>query len=178
MTKKSHARLQRDHQARVAKKHLENNTCWDDLNNIYNECCKLLAQHTMLKEAFTPELIQFVPDKATTIELIQLLTNDVTALSTDLSNLKALHADKKGGADNPDTVIHTIQIFEQYNLFIERHQAVVMPTSLQILEQLQLAEKAQGAAQQAYMAETKVTDNGDGTNTIDVQATVVTEAQG
>jgi len=45
-----------------------------------------------------------------------------------------------GGTTDPDVVISTFPIFEQYNLFMERHQAVIMPTAYHIIEQFSAAE--------------------------------------
>jgi hypothetical protein len=170
MTKKSLARRKRDAakaqqakgeqfraQARAhAKEQLQDNTCWDELNEIRQKCGQMLAGHVLLAQTFhNKELLACVDDQQTLSQLIQQLTRDLQSMNAELGEIASQHAGKTGGTDDPDVVISTIAIFEQYNLFMERHQQVVIPTAMHISEfidqaGLKLAKKqaeAQAAAQ-------------------------------
>lgn len=141
MTKKSDSRLLRDAKKAHAQQHLETNTCWDELNAMYSDMCQLLATHTHLSaQAKNTELIAAVVDKATLVSNIRCLANDLKTLNDELIKIHSEHAGKTGGSRNPDDIIGTITIFEKYNLFMERHDAVVMPTAYHIIEQFAQAE--------------------------------------
>ena len=158
MTKKSDARLRRDRIAgntgkvekqkqKEAKQHLQNNKCWDELNAMYDQMRQLLGKHAHLSVlAQNKPLIAAIVDKPTLAANIRILGNDLKVLSDELGRIHSFHADKKGGADDPDEFMSTIGIFEQYNLFMERHEAVVMPTVFHIVEQFDQAEKLLQAA--------------------------------
>lgn len=143
MTKKSVNRIKRDVARKEAEKHLETNTVWDDLKGAYEGCAKALGQHTgvalMLQRK---EVFPYLKDFRATVANIQAVTRDITQLNEELKAIYAQHADKKGGSDDPDEVVHSIQIFEQYHLFLQRHDAVVMPAIYHILEDFGQAEKA------------------------------------
>ena len=150
MTKKSHARLLRDAEARrngtytkksgVGKPNVVN-SCWDDLNTIYSSCIQLLQKHENISVyASNKEIIDEIVDKNTLISNIRLLASDLNKLSSELQEIHNQHADKSGGTNDPDEVMRSITIYEQYSLFMERHDAVVMPTITYILEQFDQAE--------------------------------------
>lgn len=141
MTKKSSARLARDAQKKHAKETAKLNNCWDDLNGIYQSCVGLMQSHSGISVcASNPEIIMAVEDKETLVSNINMLSNDLVKLNEELAELHKLHMDKSGGTEDPNEVMHSIGIFEQYNLFMERHDAVVMPTVTYILEQFDKAE--------------------------------------
>jgi hypothetical protein len=146
MTKKSAGRLMRDKVKKDNKKKSKEepitNTCWDDLNSMYDSMRNLLASHAHLSQlAATPGLIDNVEDKAELSNNFKILANDLTLLNDKLTEIHNLHSDKTGGTTDPDEFIKTIGIFEQYNLFMERHDGVVMPTAYYIIEQFDKAEK-------------------------------------
>lgn len=155
MTKKSAARLQRDAQAAAAARIVKDaraaggkngpkeNTIWDDLNGTYSACAQALGQHAGIALMLNrKEVFPFLKDPHTLAQNISALSNDLRALNQELKEIKAQHADKTGGTLDPDEVIRSIQIFEQYNLFLERHQAVIMPVAMHILEEFGAAEVA------------------------------------
>jgi hypothetical protein len=158
MTQKSFARQQRDSAEKAAKiatqakeqqrqqmlKEIKsgNNTCWDDLNNIHSDCQALLLKHVYVgREMNDKELIAEVDDKASLVLKINTLANDLRQLKGELAQIHAQHAGKTGGVNDPDVLMTTFAIFEQYTLFQERHDSVVMPTVYHILEQFEAAEK-------------------------------------
>jgi hypothetical protein len=163
MTKKSVSRLARD----KAKKELKGNTCWDDLNEVYNQCARLLHSHTRISEYVKDQdLLRYLGDMPLTVANIRSVTKDLQQLSSELADIKKQHADKTGGSEDPDEVMSTFSIYEMYNLFMERHNAVVMPTVYQILEEFGQAEKRRNEANAATAAQ-KAQDPND-TSVIDV----------
>lgn len=145
MTKKSLARRMRDADAKQAakdKKAMENNTCWDDLNNIYTSCVQLLKQHGHLGAlAANKELLACVTDPKTLATTIRQLSEDIRTMSDELNEIRAQHKDLVGGSKDPDEVIRSITISEQYHLFMERHNGVILPTAYHIIEQFDQAEQ-------------------------------------
>lgn len=154
MTLKSAARLARDAKKQRNTEQLEKNTCWDDLNSMYAGCSQLLHRHTHLAQfSKDTELITEVVDKTTLVSNIRLLAADLQKMSSELTEISIQHSEQTGGSDDPDVVMKSINIFEQYNLFMERHEAVVMPTVHHILEQFDQAEHALLRKRQALQAE-------------------------
>lgn len=154
MTKKSASRILRDARKQDAERRLKDNTIWDDLNGTYNGCAQALGQHAGIAVMLSrKEVFPFLKDPVTLSENIRSLTGDLQAMNAELKEIHAQHAGKKGGSQNPDEVIHSIQIFEQYHLFLERHNAVIMPIAMHILEEFGQAEVAYNAT----IAETQQT---------------------
>lgn len=150
MTRKSTGRIERDIKLQKAQEALENNTCWDDLNVISGDANLLMQKHNIITGMMrNKELCAFLPNVQSVIDNGKLLAKDVAALATDLLSLQALHAGKVGGSDDPDVIMHTIGLYEQYSLFLERHEAVVMPTIGAMLEQFHVAEERLNVALQA-----------------------------
>lgn len=143
MTKKSMARQQRDAVRKESDGHLKDNVIWDDLKDTYTACTQALGQHAamaaMLKRK---EVFPYLKDSSVTVSNIQSLTRDLKSLSEELLEIYKQHQDKSGGSDDPDEVIRSIQIFEQYHLFLQRQSAVIMPTAYHILEDFGQAEIA------------------------------------
>jgi hypothetical protein len=105
-------------------------------------------------------LVEKVADKKSLIGLINLLSHDLSVLNDELNSIHKSHADKRGGSHDPDEVMHSITIYEHYNLFMERHQAVVMPTALQITEHFDQAERELVRAGQAERERIAQTEEG------------------
>lgn len=146
MTKKSFARLQRDAAAKESKlaqhKILKENTCWDDLNEIYGQCVQMLQANAHLGAAAQDtEILAALEDKATFVRNARMMANDLREMSQDLTKLRELHLNKPPGSDDPDVVMYTINIAEQYNLWMAKYQSVIMPTALHLVEQISLAER-------------------------------------
>jgi len=118
-----------------------NNTCWDDLNGIYGDCNALLLKHISLgRELNDKELLACVEDTSSLVLKIRSLAADLRQLTSELKEIYTQHAGKTGGVSDPDLLMQTYAIFEQYNLFRERHDSCILPTAYHILEQIQLAE--------------------------------------
>lgn len=153
MTKKSQARLARDAERRhqtptlkqlddVHKKGgIAKNTGWDDLVALHADCFRLLNSHGDIGAyARNPNLMRHIEDQALLASNIAQLASDIKKLASELKEIGAQHTGKTGGTTTPDELIQNITIYEQYNLFMERHGAVVMPTVLHIVEQFERAE--------------------------------------
>lgn len=159
MTQKSHARLMRDAAEARSKQDLKDNKCWDDLNKIHNDCAMLLLSHVHLSQySQSKDLIACVVDKEMLAQNIKLLASDLTKLTGELAEIHTQHLGKTGGSQDADEVFGTIEIYERYNLFTERHNAVVMPTANHIVEQFREAELRLKGALEIATAQAGETD--------------------
>lgn len=148
MTKKSLARQARDAEKKKQAKGMrefndsvKDNKSWDELEGIYQSAVELLHSHTNLAGfATNKDLLSQVTDKPTLVANMQQLTGDLNVLSEELKQIHARHEGKAGGAKTPNDFLAAVEIFELYNLFMEKHQAVVIPTAMYITEQLEQAE--------------------------------------
>ena len=152
MTRMSANRFERKTREKEAQKALKSNTCWDDLNQISGAANELMQRHLVIAGMMrNKELCAFLTDAKSVASNGKLLAKDIGTLAHELAALQSLHAEKTGGTDDPDVVMHTIGIYEQYQLFLERHEAVVMPTIGAILEQFHIAEERLNVAFDAGM---------------------------
>jgi hypothetical protein len=131
----------RDAKKAEAARQLENNTCWDDLMGIHNDCVALMMMHVSIGGlANNAPLVRAVRDKATLLTNLRLYQTDLQQLNRELSEIASKHADKKGGSQDPDEVMFSIEIHEMYIYWQQRHDAVLKPTALYIAEQFDEAE--------------------------------------
>lgn len=138
MTKKSAARVARDQ----AEKELQNTCVWDDVATVSQHCYSLLASHVGLQQLVNnEELRSCITDISLFEKNIRVLTKDLESLRQELDMLTAIHKGKTGKASTPDEHMEGISIYEKYYMFIQRHESVVMPVMLHILEQFNEAEK-------------------------------------
>lgn len=137
MTQKSLARRQRD----AAAAQLQDNKCWDELNQIYESSRIMLYQHSTISAlAKNQNLLACLPNPSSTANNIRILGNDLKSLNDQLTAIHAKHAGKTGGSTNPDEVWGTIVIGQEYAQLVETHTSVVQPTVFKILEDFQQAE--------------------------------------
>ena len=138
MTKKSMARQQRD----AANKQLENNSCWDELNRIYESARVMLFQHTGIHALASNQQLQAcLENPASTANSIKILAKDLTDLNNQLTSIASKHQGMVGGSKDPDEVWRSITIGQEYAQLMETHTSVVQPTAFKILEDFQYAEK-------------------------------------
>ena len=139
MTKKSMARQQRDALKKDQEELLKNNN-WDELNSIYANACGLLASHAKIGDVLRDQkLLALIEDRTLLAQNIQILTKDLKTMQEELRLIHETHKDKTGSADI-DTIMLSLEIFEKYNLFMMRVDAVLRPTMLHIVEQTHAAE--------------------------------------
>lgn len=125
----------------------QKNTCWDDLTAVYRECTSLLFQHTMVSQLLgDKDLLSYLSDPITFNLNVKQFAADLGQMNVELQALYALHNTKVGGTEDRDELMHSINLYEQYRLWMERHDAVVKPVVMQILEQTNAAELARNAA--------------------------------
>ena len=159
MTKKSVARQTRDALKKEKVDHLKTNTIWDDLNGTYLACAAALAQHAGIAAMLQrKEVFPYLADYKVTVTNIQAVTADIVKLNEELKEIHAQHATKSGGSEDPNDVIYSFQIFEQYSLFLQRHDAVIMPCVNHILEDFNTAEQRFAEAHTERSAEQMAQD--------------------
>jgi hypothetical protein len=138
MTKKSQSRLDRDR----AQKKMSDSNIWDDVMNISHQCYQLLRSHLHLQGLVqNDELRGAVKDISLLEKNIIVLSKDLSSLREELDVLTATHSTRSGKASSPDEHMQGISIYEKYHMFIERHQNVVMPNAMHILDQFNEAEQ-------------------------------------
>ena len=161
MTVKSAGRIHRDAQAAALKEHskdLQKNNCWSDLKEIYISTAQALHSHFALAAfANDKELLSYVVDKVTMNNNLRMLARDLTQLSGELAEIYAQHKNKDGHPVDSDEVMNSITIFEQYQLFMSRHEAVIMPTIYHITEGFDQARNRMLVAHEAAN-QTQATD--------------------
>lgn len=137
------ARVQRDNEQREVDDKLKTNTCWDDLTGIYTNVRELLIRHTAIASfKDRVEIHNFLRDRNSTIQHISILANDLLALNQQLSNVHQKHVNKKGGAKTLDEMMESYGIANEYLELSSKHDTVVMPVVMKILEDFDFAEKA------------------------------------
>lgn len=137
-----------------SNKALERNRCWDELEGIYQSCAAALIQHTVISQlASDHELLMCLDNPTLVAQNIRSLGQDLRTMEQELQTIHAQHAGKALGAQDGDEMMLAFTISEQYHLFMERHNGVLMPTVYEILEHFSAAEqkrnalRAQAAAQ-------------------------------
>lgn len=125
------------------------NTCWDDLMAVYREAAAMLFEHTNVSRLLADkELISFIGDKETFNLNVKQFAADLGQINKELNEILVQHQDKKGGSEDPDVVLSSFAIYEQYKLWMTRHDGVIKPTVLHILEQTNAAELLRAQAYQ------------------------------
>lgn len=157
MTKKSAARQERDaikkvqekQQAGVAlneteqaveelSKFYEVNTSWDDLNELYQKSAEQLAGSfdQLIQLYKTPGLLNFLEQeeyKETKI-MFNGIMKDFEQLSEVLKAIHDRHKDYTGGAKTAEDFAFSIEIFEAYNNYTVRYDALITPIFNTIVE--------------------------------------------
>ncbi len=117
------------------------NTCWDDLMGVYREAASMLYKHTMVSQLLADkDLIGYVDDLITFNLNVKQFAADLGQINRELQEILAQHAGKTGGSDDAEVVLASFAIYEQYKLWMTRHDGVITPTVMHILEQTNGAE--------------------------------------
>lgn len=157
MTKKSHARLQRDASKEQFGKLQKSNKCWDDLESLYISFAKgLVNTNEQLKQVYSiPYVVSLVPKRDEVIVMLRGLANDITQFTNELRIIHSAHEGKTGGFSKEQEMLDSIEIFERYTQYQIRYDAVIMPSVSFLLEQAEQAlaiaaerETAQQAAKE------------------------------
>jgi hypothetical protein len=137
----------------------EENKCWDACNEIHSLCSSLLAQHRTIHEyASNRDLMAEVGKQPSTNTKINILTNYLRDMVNELNEIYSCHQGRHGNANTPDEVMDSIDICEKYALFQKRHEIVVMPIWMEVLEGFDQAIKAVLAREQEARAAANLID--------------------
>lgn len=113
---------------------------WDSLNSMHTELTKYsLAPALVAPLLRNREVVAKVADKQALLQNAELLGKDVTEFSTRLKSIHAEHAGRTGSSANADEQCAAIQTNEKYLEWIGSFDAVVMPTVLNLMGQLEQA---------------------------------------
>ncbi len=166
------ARVKRDNEQRQVDDKLKTNTCWDDLTGIYANVRELLIRHTAIANfKDRVEIHNFLRDRNSTIQHISILANDLLALNQQLSSVHQKHVNKKGGAKTLDEMMESYGIANEYLELSSKHDTVVMPVVMKILEDFDFAEKAYAESFQTANSDVVVESNESIPSTIDLDVT-------
>ncbi len=162
MTKKSESRLARDAdmaahghvrpkfserlqadgtRSNKAQAYYANNTCWDDVQVMAQECAQLLPNYAGVATVLGDQRIQAaLEDPRRLVNNVKILARDLLSLNTELKGIQADHAGKSGPALNTEEHMAALGIHERYIAFTERHNALITPVFNTICEDIQNAE--------------------------------------
>lgn len=119
----------------------QKNTCWDDLMAVYREAAVMLFEHTKVSHLLADkELISFIADVETFNLNVKQFAADLGQINKELNEILIQHQGKTGGSEDADVVLSSFVIYEQYKLWMTRHDGVIKPTVMHILEQTNAAE--------------------------------------
>lgn len=108
---------------------------WDDLNTLHVTCAKALMAPAVLGQlAKRKDIIAYIRDQVGLRQRIEMFKRDILQLQEELKAIAAQHSGREGSSTDPDEIMQSITIAEQYNLFKERITAVIDPTVAHIFE--------------------------------------------
>lgn len=147
MTRKTSNRLKRVAVEKEAAEVLKKNTCWDDLHTIHGDCLVLMSKHLIIAGYLRNKALNnFLIEPGRVASNAKLLAKDSAVLKGDLEDLLKLIGGRTGGSSDPDEVMESFVIYEKFQLWMQRHEAVLVPTIDAILEQYAIAEATMNAA--------------------------------
>lgn len=152
MTKKSHARLERDASKKLVEEQLANNKAWDDVNAIDKSVTDLLTGFCSIA-AFSndPVLIPFFRDQETINRLRIMFANDITRTSNEVCRLRGMIAGRTGRASTTDDYMQAIGVYQEYQALLEDISSVSAPTSQMISEEIGFASQKLNDSQKSNL---------------------------
>lgn len=155
MTQKSLARQARDAQQAEAKKTLKaqkdalkKNNCWDDLNDLHATAASVFIRYAQLGTYMKNQaLMECVTDPKIVGQRIAIMTRDLQNLKAELAKIHATHSGKNGGPIGGDMdtqaadLVNSLEIYQHYQMWMEKHDAVVLPVYTEIMAALTQAEQ-------------------------------------
>lgn len=143
MTKKSVGRQMRDAAKKEQDEKLKNNSVWDDVSLIQQECLELIKSNLITAEQLrNTALIPFYKDyKSVTINM-RTFAVDLIRITEEFKSIQESHIGKSGSATDPDEYMNSFAIHQRYAAWLEHYQGVVLPTVTHLIEEL--GQAAQG----------------------------------
>lgn len=112
------------------------NNAWDDLNELSNQAGALLSSsigevRTMASNA---ELTAAIGDREKLMQNLQVFRKDSERLTGQLTQLKGLHQDRSGNANNPDELMHALNVGARYQELVGDIQNTLLPSAARLSE--------------------------------------------
>ena len=107
------------------------NTAWDDLENLYLECKALSMQVVKVIPLMNNmEALKKlnVKDRPKVAELAKVISSDFQEYMKRLDEIRANHKGKSGGYKDEDELMEIIVIGEKYSKWMSSFQLVLLPT--------------------------------------------------
>lgn len=169
MTKKSAGRLLKDAQEDGKKARtlaqtteLKNNKCWDELHGLYASCGSVFVQYGELGKLMqNKELMACVEDIKGLTNRTLIFTNDLQMMKGELLAIYGHHKNRHGGpvGDTDDVkaidLMSSIEIYQHYQMWLQKHNGVCVPTLNEISAQMTQAERRYNAVINAITTETQ-----------------------
>lgn len=112
------------------------NNAWDDLNELSGQAGSLLS--TSIGEvrnmASNAELTAAIGDRAALMENLQVFRKDSERLTQQLTALNNLHKDRSGNANNPDELMHALNVGARYQELVGDIQNTLLPSAARLSE--------------------------------------------
>lgn len=142
MTQKSHARKLRDAQASKdtdeLAKFFQENTAWDDLNEVYNAIGISIAERAGAAVAAHKNPVVLANLEAAKFNEIQSLlaglSSDVNVFVNEMITIRAAHLGKTGGTRNVEEFQLSVQVYEKYQELATRFEGVCGRTIQSLME--------------------------------------------
>lgn len=124
----------------------ENNTVWDDLNQIAARCGQILGSPgVFLPMLRNTELMAHVDNMELLNRTASVLARDLGEFSKFYSGILAQHTGKTGASTTPDEHLMAIMLHNDYLVWLEQFEANVRPMIESITEIIATAEAKMGA---------------------------------
>lgn len=102
---------------------------WDELKTLNNQCRVMLTEITPIISVLkNKEYLKTVKDKQSLVDDSKILLKDLNEYHDNLNAIYQQHSDKSGDCTNPDDLMASISLGEQYFNWMNSFRVVVLPT--------------------------------------------------
>lgn len=145
MTRKSHARQQRDDNTRQLEKLRRDPkmaTVFDEIDGYYKTAIKAIVDYSEMGKQLIqfPELVPFLVSPAETRDAAITLSTDLKRFKQMFDNLRDMHKDKTGKPKNTDDMVLAIDMTQRYGELMESMNTVCAPVAQQLADDYQVAQ--------------------------------------
>lgn len=119
-------------------KRAKNDRAWDWVREVSNNVKNYISCPAVLMPMLRDEkLIASIQEQGNTkrlTDLVQRLTADASSYTSRFEGLRAKHSQRNGNSYDPDDLMKSIIIGQDYMHFMSSYESVIMPTIGEILE--------------------------------------------
>ena len=112
----------------------DRNYCWDDLNKLHYSCIEVMMGSSQIAAVLRDQHIcKHVSSPERYLQLGKLAVKEATEYSQKLEQIRSRHLGKTGGSRDPDAIVESLQIAEDYNNWLTSYSRVATPTVEEIM---------------------------------------------